>query len=53
MHVDRLRLRVSLLLLAASLVGCDHGSKRVSKKALEGQAPRTLIAGALDLDYAV
>src|SRR5262249_43374173 len=43
----RLPLVIALLLL----VGCDHAAKRVAKGELEGQGPRYLIHGVLDLRY--
>src|SRR5262245_34245102 len=34
------------------LVGCDHVTKFVAKAELEGNRPRELIRGVLDLQYA-
>jgi len=33
------------------LVGCDHATKFAAKADLQGEAPRKLIAGILDLQY--
>ncbi len=44
-------LRVTLVLSAILLIGCDHGSKHVAKSSLAGGPPHTLIARVLDLAY--
>ena len=44
-------LRVTLVLSAILLIGCDHGSKHVAKTSLAGGPPHTLIARVLDLAY--
>jgi signal peptidase II len=43
--------RVVLLGLLAVLVGCDHVTKHAAKASLEGQPPRDLVHGVLDLRY--
>jgi signal peptidase II len=43
--------RVVLLGLLAVLVGCDHVTKYAAKSRLEGDHPRQLIRGVLDLHY--
>ena len=43
--------RLALVITLTLLVGCDHATKRVAKSALEGQGPRFLISGVLDLRY--
>src|SRR5262249_28318762 len=43
--------RLVLVGLMTLLVGCDHATKFVAKSQLEGQHPRELIRGALDLQY--
>jgi signal peptidase II len=44
--------RLALIIGLTLLVGCDHATKRVAKGELEGQGPRYLIHGVLDLRYA-
>jgi signal peptidase II len=44
--------RLTLIIALTLLVGCDHATKRVAKGELEGQGPRYLIHGVLDLRYA-
>jgi len=44
--------RVVLLGLLVVLVGCDHVTKSVAKAKLEGEPPRDLVHGVLDLQYA-
>ena len=44
-------LRLSLLVAAFLLVGCDHVTKRVVKTELEGGPPHSLAAGILELGY--
>ena len=44
--------RLPLIVALTFLVGCDHVTKRVAKGELEGQVPRHLIHGLLDLRYA-
>ena len=41
----------TLVIALTLLVGCDHATKRVAKGELEGQGPRPLIHGVLDLQY--
>jgi len=43
--------RLALVFALTLLVGCDHATKRVAKGELEGQGPRSLIDGVLDLQY--
>ena len=43
--------RLALVIALTFLVGCDHATKRAAKSALEGQGPRPLIHGVLDLRY--
>jgi signal peptidase II len=43
--------RFALVFALMLLVGCDHATKRVAKGQLEGQGPRSLIRGVLDLQY--
>ena len=43
--------RLALVIALTLLVGCDHATKRVAKGELEGQGPRYLIQGVLDLQY--
>jgi signal peptidase II len=43
--------RLALAGLLTFLVGCDHVTKGVAKVGLEGQPPRDLIHGVLDLQY--
>jgi signal peptidase II len=43
--------RRALLGLLMLLVGCDHVTKIVAKSELEGERPRELIRGVLDLHY--
>jgi len=43
--------RAALLAGLVLLVGCDHATKHVAKTALEGQPPRPLIHGVLELRY--
>ncbi|MGO9715067.1 MAG: signal peptidase II [Polyangiaceae bacterium] len=45
-------MRGLLMVLVLALVGCDHATKVVAKITLEGSAPRALITGVLDLQYA-
>jgi signal peptidase II len=46
-----LRTRIVTVIGALLLVGCDHGSKIVAKRALEHHPPHTLVRGVFDLDY--
>jgi signal peptidase II len=43
--------RLALVFALTLLVGCDHATKRIAKSALEGQGPRSVIRGVLDLRY--
>jgi signal peptidase II len=43
--------RLVFLGLLTLLVGCDHATKSVAKAALEGEHPRDLIHGVVDLQY--
>jgi signal peptidase II len=43
--------RLTLVIALTLLVGCDHATKHVAKGELEGQGPRSLIHGVLDLQY--
>src|SRR5215475_5371982 len=43
--------RAVLLGLLVVLVGCDHVTKLVAKARLEGEPPRDLVHGVLDLQY--
>jgi signal peptidase II len=43
--------RFAILGLLTALVGCDHVTKEVAKRQLEGAAPRTIVAGVVDLRY--
>jgi signal peptidase II len=43
--------RFAILGLLTVLVGCDHVTKEVAKRQLEGAAPRTIVAGVVDLRY--
>jgi signal peptidase II len=43
--------RLALLLGLTLLVGCDHATKLAAKSALEGQGPRQVVHGVLDLRY--
>jgi lipoprotein signal peptidase len=47
----RLTSRLVLLTALTLLVGCDHATKFAVKSELEGQGPRSLIHGLLDLRY--
>ena len=44
--------RLGVVAILALLVGCDHATKLAAKSALEGERPRTLVQGVLDLQYA-
>ncbi|HXI59682.1 MAG TPA: signal peptidase II, partial [Polyangia bacterium] len=44
--------RVAVLAWLTLLVGCDHVTKVAAKVELEGQRPRELVRGVLDLRYA-
>jgi signal peptidase II len=44
--------RVAVLAWLTLLVGCDHVTKVAAKAELEGQHPRDLVRGVLDLQYA-
>src|SRR5262245_41086188 len=44
--------RLALLVFMTLLVGCDHVTKVVAKAELEGEKPREVIHGVLDLQYA-
>jgi signal peptidase II len=44
-------IHVFLMMLVLGIVGCDHATKFVAKVSLEGEAPRALITGVLDLRY--
>jgi signal peptidase II len=46
----RVRLMVLVLLIGAS-AGCDQATKWAARSQLEGQAPRTVVAGLVDLRY--
>jgi signal peptidase II len=48
----RRALRLSLVGLAALLVGCDHASKHVATAVLGVRGPVDLVPGVLDLQYA-
>ncbi len=39
------------MLLVVALVGCDHGTKVVAKITLEGNGPRSIVPGFVDLLY--
>jgi signal peptidase II len=43
--------RLALFGLLTLLVGCDHATKFVAKSQLEGERPRQLLRGVLDLQY--
>ena len=43
--------RLVLFVGLTLLVGCDHATKLAAKSGLEGQAPRQLVRGVLDLRY--
>jgi len=43
--------RLGLFAILALLVGCDHATKLAAKGELEGQRPRMLVKGVLDLEY--
>ncbi len=43
--------RLAALGALTLLVGCDHATKFAAKADLQGEAPRKLIAGILDLQY--
>jgi signal peptidase II len=43
--------RAALLIALTLLVGCDHATKLAAKSELEGERPRSLIHGVLDLRY--
>jgi signal peptidase II len=43
--------RVAVLAWLTLLVGCDHVTKVAAKAELEGQQPRELVRGVLDLQY--
>jgi signal peptidase II len=45
------RHRLAILTLLTVLVGCDHVTKEVAKRELEGGAPRAIVAGVMDLRY--
>ena len=49
--MTRPRRFVALVLLAFGVVGCDHATKGVAKLELEGEPPRVIVAGTLDLRY--
>jgi signal peptidase II len=40
------------MVLMLALVGCDHATKVVARVTLRGNAPRSIVAGVLDLRYA-
>jgi signal peptidase II len=43
--------RLAVFGLLTLLVGCDHATKFVAKSQLEGERPRQLLCGVLDLQY--
>ena len=44
--------RLGMFAILALLVGCDHATKLAAKGELEGQRPRMLVQGVVDLEYA-
>jgi signal peptidase II len=47
----KLGARLAVLISLISLVGCDHATKGVAKRELEGGAVRDLVTGVVDLRY--
>jgi signal peptidase II len=43
--------RLALLLGLTLLVGCDHATKLAAKSGLEGQSPRQVVRGLVELRY--